>query len=95
MFIRIMFFTENSGPILASKEQKQAYKSMRLEDPLVENGYIDIDTQEDSKYLDLLLHSDLVEVFDGVYKIKDRQFKAMKPYALWIGLGEKIPQKND
>lgn len=90
MFVRVMFFTKNNETLLASKEQKQAFRAMKIEDPLVEYGYIDIDTKEDSIYIDLLLHSDIIEVFDEVYKIKDRQFRAMKPYALWIGLGEKI-----
>lgn len=65
-------------------EQKLAFREMDIRNPLVELGYIDIDTQEDPTYLNLLLHSDLVEVIDGTYKIKTRHFRAMNPCALWI-----------
>jgi hypothetical protein len=92
MNVRVMFFKDDSEPLLASKEQKHAFKEMKISNPLIEQGYIDINTEEDPTYLYLLLHSDLIEVFDGVYKIKQKQFRAMNPYALWIGLGEKIPQ---
>jgi len=63
---------------------------MRISNPIIEDGWIDIDTQVDPTYINLLLHSDLVEVFDGVYKIMNKQFRAMNPYALWIELGEKV-----
>ena len=86
-----MFFRDGWIPLLASENQKKAFNKLNIKTPLVENGYIDIDTHEDPTYLHLLLHSDLIEVFDGLYKIKSRQFRAMAPYALWIQLGEKVP----
>lgn len=90
MFVRVMFFKNGDEPMLASKEQKDAFRKMDITNPIVEDGYIDIDTQKDPTYINLLLHSDLIEVFDGVYKIKNRQFRAMNPYALWIELDKKI-----
>lgn len=90
MFVRVMFFDENSKPMVASDELKDAFKKLEIDNPIVEMGYIDIDTEKDSTYIDLLLKSDVVEIFDGVYKIKRRDFRAMKGYALWITLGEKL-----
>jgi len=95
MFVKVMFFKDGWIPLLASEKQKKAFNKLNIKTPLVENGYIDIDTHEDPTYLHLLLHSDLVEVFDGLYKIKNRQFRAMAPYALWIELGEKISLFGD
>ena len=90
MVVRVMFFKDGSEPFLASKELKHSFREMRISNPIIEDGWIDIDTQVDPTYINLLLHSDLVEVFDGVYKIKNKQFRAMNPYALWIELGEKV-----
>jgi hypothetical protein len=95
MFVRVMFFIDGWRPLLASEKQKSAFNKLNIKSPLIDNGYIDIDTHEDPTYLHLLLHSDLVEVFDGLYKIKNRQFRAMAPYALWIELGEKVPPFGD
>ncbi|NFF99380.1 hypothetical protein FDF69_07900 [Clostridium sporogenes] len=89
MHVRVQFFKGNK-PFLATEEQKRSFKEMKTPNPIVENGYIDLDMKEDKAYIDILMNVDTVELFDGVYKIKDRQFRAMSPYALWIGLGEKI-----
>lgn len=90
MFVRVMFFKNGFKPLVASEKQKRSFNKLNIKTSLVENGYIDIDTLEDPTYIHLLLHSNLVEVFDGLYKIKNRQFRAMRPYALCIELGDKI-----
>ena len=87
MIIRVLFFKDHE--ILdPTKDVKDAYNKIQLNNPLIEQGWIDIDTKEDSTYLSLLLHSEYVELFGGEYKIESRVFKATKPYALWINLGE-------
>lgn len=90
MLVRVMFFNKNSELLVASEEQKLAFNQMKIKNSIVENGYIDIDTQDDPMYINLLLNSDVVEIFDGVYNIKSRQFRAMSPYALWVIVGEKV-----
>lgn len=87
--IRVMFFKGNE-PLRATEEQRKAYEHNDIEDELIQCNYKDVNIKEDRIYIDLLLHSDVVEVFDGVYKIEKRQFRAKKPYALWIIVGEKV-----
>jgi hypothetical protein len=84
-FIRIMFYKDGEV-VTASKEQKDELKS----DQLIQQGYLDLNLRNAEAYINLLLHSDVIEVFDGVYKIKRRQFRAMQPYELSIELGLKI-----
>lgn len=89
MIVKVQFF-KDSKLLTASKEIKEVYKKFTFDSSLIEQGWIDVDTKEDNTYLNLLLHSEYVEIFDGVHKIESRQFRAISPSALRINLGDKI-----
>ena len=88
MIIRVLFYKDHEI-LNPAKDVKDACNRFPFDNPLTEQGWIDIDTKEDSTYLSLLLHSEYVEIFGGEYKIESRVFKATKPYALWVNLGER------
>lgn len=86
MLIRVMVNETNKTISAENKQELELRDLFNRANTTIEHGYIEIDTENNEPYLQLLLHSDLIKLFNRVYKIRDKHILAINPYVLWIFL---------